>query len=149
MQNILITWKDFFEVQNSVIEQIKQSGKTYKYVVALACGGLFPAYFVAKALDIPVVTINLKSYTDKTSGDIKHVTVDGFADKIQNQSDAIIVDDIYDSGKTIQYIQKLYPNVDTAITFARKPSNTATYVGKVLGHDEWLDFPWEVKYDCN
>lgn len=151
--NLLITWREFYEVQDLLIGQIKKSNKIYKYIVAIPCGGLMPAYFIAKALDLPIVTINIKSYFEQKSENLRHITTDGFGDRIKNQEDALIVDDIYDSGKTIKYLQNKYPLVDTAVTFARFNTHSATYVGRVLNHKHWLDFPWEVKYEgahkCN
>jgi len=142
---IPISWAKFYEIQEVLLKQIKASGKTYKYIVTIPCGGLMPAYLLAKALDLPVVTINLKSYVGQKSGELQHMQIEGFGDTIINPEDALIVDDMYDTGKTLQYLQNKYPNVDTAVTFARYSDHAATFAGEILGHATWIDFPWEVK----
>lgn len=143
--NIQVSWEDFYEAQRQLVANIKASGKEYKYIVTIPSGGLMPAYCLSKALNLPVVTINIKSYVEQGhSGEIRHTNIAGFGDKILNQDEALIVDDMYDSGKTIHYLQDMYPQADIAVTYARYADNTATYVGKVLDHDTWLDFPWEV-----
>lgn len=141
---IPISWAEFYTVQQRLIQQIKDSGKTYKYIITIPCGGLMPAYILAKAFDLPIVTINITSYNGQESGELQHVSIEGFGSEVLNPTDALIVDDIYDSGKTLQYLQAKYPGIDTAVTFARYADNTATYVGAILDHDTWIDFPWEV-----
>ena len=46
-------------------------------------------------------------------------------------------------------IKNLYPDVDTAVIYARNENNDATYVGEILGHDKWIDLPWENLCDRN
>jgi len=95
-----------------------------------------PSYCLSKALNLPVVTINIKSYLGKGErGKIQYNKIEGFGDEIINQEKALIVDDMYDSGQTIKYLQDLYPNTDTAVIYARYDNHTATYVGEVLNHD--------------
>ncbi len=147
MANKLITWTDFYQTNDKLINQIQTTGKQYDFILAITRGGLFPAYFIAKKLNIPVETINLSSYTDQKAGNIHHVTVEGFSNDVINPEKCLLIDDIFDSGETIKYVQKLYHTIDTAATFARWPDHTLTYVGDILNYDTWIDFPWEVKYD--
>ena len=147
MSNKLITWTEFYGVNDQLLEQIQAAGKSYDFILAITRGGLFPAYFLAKALNVPVETINLSSYADQQAGAIQHVTVEGFSNEVLNPEKCLLVDDIFDSGQTIRYVQALYPSIDTACTYARWPDHTVTYVGEVLNYDTWIDFPWEVKWD--
>jgi len=145
--NKLITWEAFYQTNKKLIEKVQQSGKKYDYILAITRGGLFPAYFLAKALNIPVETINLTSYEDQQAGHIKHVTVEGFSCEVLEPEKCLLVDDIYDSGQTIRYVQQKYPSIDTACTYARWDDHTLTYVGEVLDYETWIDFPWEVMWD--
>lgn len=147
MSNQLITWTEFYKTNNRLIEQIKASGKQYDYVLAITRGGVFPAYFMAKALDLPIETINLSSYEDQQAGQIVHTTVEGFSCNVLDPTKCLLVDDIFDSGQTIRYVQTQYPGIDTACTFARWEDHTLTYVGEILNYDTWIDFPWEVMWD--
>lgn len=147
MTNKLITWNDFYSANKALLEQIKSSGRTYDYILAITRGGVFPAYFLAKALDLPIQTINLSSYTDQQAGKIVHTTIKGFSCEVLEPAKCLLVDDIFDSGQTIQYVQKTYPGIDTACTFARWEGHTLTYVGEVLNYETWIDFPWEVMWD--
>jgi len=147
MTNKLITWTDFYEANNQLITQIKASQKQYDFILAITRGGVFPAYFLAKALNLPLETINLSSYADQKAGHIKHTLVEGFTNNVLNPDKCLLVDDIFDSGETIRYVQNLYPAIDTACTFARWPEHSLTYVGGILNYETWIDFPWEVMWD--
>ena len=143
--NIQVSWEDFYKAQRALVSKVQDSGKAYEYVVTIPSGGLMPAYCLSKALNLPVVTINIKTYVEQgKSGKVRHTHIEGFGDTVEQQDKALIVDDMYDSGQTIKYLQELYPQADTAVTYARHADNTATYVGEVLDHATWLDFPWEV-----
>ena len=108
MNSIKVSWDAFYKSQRELVKKIKDSGRKYKYIVAIPSGGLIPAYCLSKALKIPVVTINIKSYVEQGKrGDIVHYKVDGFDDFIKNQEDALVVDDMFDSGETMKYIQKI------------------------------------------
>jgi hypoxanthine phosphoribosyltransferase len=147
MTNKLITWSDFYEANNQLIKLIQANGKQYDFILAITRGGVFPAYFLAKALNLPIETINLSSYKDQKSGKIQEVLVEGFSKKILKPENCLLVDDIFDSGQTIKYVQNLYPQIDTACTFSRWENHTLTYAGGVLNYDTWIDFPWEVMWD--
>lgn len=147
MTNKLITWTEFYATNDGLIKQIKASEKEYDFILAITRGGVFPAYYMAKALDLPIETINLSSYKDQQAGTMKEVLVEGFSKKILNPRKCLLVDDIFDSGQTIKYVQAMYPEIDTACTFSRWPEHSLTYVGGVLNYETWIDFPWEVMWD--
>jgi len=148
--NIQISWEDFYKAQRALVEQVQASGKEYGYIVTIPSGGLMPAYCLSKALNLPVVTVNIKSYVEQGKrGEVRHTHIKGFGDELLEQDKALIVDDMYDSGQTIKYLQELYPQADTAVTYARYTDHNATYAGEILNHATWLDFPWEVLCDAS
>ncbi len=147
MTNKLITWTDFYQANQHLVDEIKGSGKKYDFILAITRGGVFPAYYLAKALNLPLETINLSSYADQQAGNIVHTTVEGFSCEVLDPEKCLLVDDIFDSGQTIKYVQKRYPGIDTASTYARWEDHTLTYVGEVLDYETWIDFPWEVMWD--
>lgn len=146
--NLLITWTDFYTEVENLITTITKSQKKYELILAVTRGGLVPAYYIAKILDLPVKTINVTSYiSQKEIGEIKHIPVDGFSEIVTHAGNCLLVDDICDSGQTLEFIQNKFPEVDTACIYTRYPNENLTYNAKVLNHDAWLDFPWEVMWD--
>lgn len=127
-----------------LVEKIQKSGKHYDGILAVANGGLIPAYYLAKALDLPVECVNIKSYRGAVSGEVteRHITQKEIS--FTNKK-VLLVDDIYDSGKTIEYLRKKHPEMDIAIPYVRWGKDTAAvdFFVEVLDHDKWIEFSWE------
>tara|TARA_R110000824_G_scaffold265334_1_gene454208 strand:- start:808 stop:1308 length:501 start_codon:yes stop_codon:yes gene_type:complete len=121
-------------------------------IIGISRGGLIPAVLLSDKLNIrDVQTLQAKSYSgifDKDKGDVivKHNTpIDG--------KFWIVIDDIYDSGDTINAVMSSLTNNNT--TNLNKEILTATLCKRVdtklkptfhseeIDHDVWLIFPWE------
>lgn len=127
-----------------LVEKIQQSGKAYEGIIAIANGGLAPAYYLAKALDLPIECINVASYKGHHSGAVIERDICNKGDIFQNKN-FLWVDDIYDTGNTIEYLRKKYPNMDMVTPYVRwkKDADRVDYFAEILEHDQWVEFPWE------
>ena len=122
----------------------------WKAVVAITRGGLVPAMIVSRELDIRVVdTISVKSYhSGGGAADQRReavVTKSPQADLMGDGTGILIVDDLVDSGKTLELVRRLYPNAHFATVYA-KPSGKPqvdTYITEV-SQDTWIFFPWDM-----
>ena len=118
----------------------------WKAVVGITRGGLVPAMIVARELDIRRVdTISIKSYNHQTQGSIPEVIKAPQADLMGDGTGILIVDDLVDSGKTLEVVRKLYPNAHFATVYA-KPSGKPqvdSYITEV-SQDTWIFFPWDM-----
>lgn len=58
----------------------------------------------------------------------------------------LIVDDIYDSGKTIQHLRRLNPRARFATLYFSNlhPDDDIEFYGFSYNGNEWLIFPWEI-----
>ena len=57
----------------------------------------------------------------------------------------LVVDDISDSGKTLNIFQN-YKNIETATVFFKEGSaNKPDYFAKLLSSDVWVVFPYDAK----
>jgi xanthine phosphoribosyltransferase len=122
----------------------------WKAVVGITRGGLVPAMIVARELDIRVVdTISVKSYhsgggaADQRSE--AQVIKSPQADMMGDGTGILIVDDLVDSGKTLELVRSLYPAAHFATVYA-KPSGKPqvdTYITEV-SQDTWIFFPWDM-----
>ena len=125
-------------------------GGAWKAVVGITRGGLVPAMIVARELDIRVVdTISVKSYhsgggaADQRSD--AQVIKSPQADLMGDGTGILIVDDLVDSGKTLELVRKLYPRAHFATVYA-KPSGKPmvdSYITEV-SQDTWIFFPWDM-----
>ena len=120
-------------------------GGAWKAVVGITRGGLVPAMIVSRELDIRVVdTISVKSYNHQDRMEAV-VTKSPQADLMGDGTGILIVDDLVDSGKTLELVRRLYPKAHFATVYAKphgKPQ-VDTYITEV-SQDTWIFFPWDM-----
>ena len=122
----------------------------WKAVVAITRGGMAPAMIVARELDIRTVdTISVMSYH---SGGGKadqrreaQVLKSPDAETMGDGSGVLIVDDLVDSGKTLELVRKLYPKAHFATVYAKPEGRDQvdTFITEV-SQDTWIFFPWDM-----
>ncbi len=63
----------------------------------------------------------------------------------------LVIDEIYDTGETFYKVYNVMRdfNCDYAFLMRRfkgdKDSTIPAFIGKILNHNKWIVFPWEVK----
>lgn len=117
----------------------------WKAVVAITRGGLAPAMIVARELDIRMVdTISVKSYNHQTQSEPKVIKSPDM-DVIGDGTGVLVVDDLVDTGKTLEVVRSLMPKAHFATVYA-KPSGKPmvdSYITEV-SQDTWIFFPWDM-----
>ena len=120
-------------------------GGAWRAVVAITRGGLVPAAIVCRELDIRVIdTISVKSYDHQNRSEARVIKAPQ-ADLMGDGTGILIVDDLVDSGKTLELARSLYPRAHFATVYAKphgKPQ-VDTYVTEV-SQDTWIFFPWDM-----
>ena len=122
----------------------------WRAVVPITRGGMAPAMIVSRELDIRTVdTISVKSYH---SGGGKadqrreaQVLKSPDKDLMGDGNGILIIDDLVDSGKTLELVRQLYPNAHFATVYA-KPEGRGqvdTFITEV-SQDTWIFFPWDM-----
>jgi xanthine phosphoribosyltransferase len=125
-------------------------GGAWRAVVGITRGGLVPAMIVSRELDIRVVdSISVKSYhSGGGAADQRReaqVIKSPDAALMGDGSGILIVDDLVDSGKTLELIRGLYPRAHFATVYAKphgKPM-VDSYITEV-SQDTWIFFPWDM-----
>ena len=122
----------------------------WRAVVAITRGGMAPAMIVARELDIRTVdTISVVSYH---SGGGKadqrrdaRVLKSPDAEMMGDGTGILIVDDLVDSGKTLELVRSLYPKAHFATVYA-KPEGEGQVDTFITGvsQDTWIFFPWDM-----
>lgn len=122
----------------------------WKAVVAITRGGMAPAMIVSRELDIRTVdTISVKSYhagggkADQQRD--AEVLKNPNAELMGDGEGILIVDDLVDSGKTLELVRDLYPKAHFATVYA-KPLGEAMVDTFITGvsQDTWIFFPWDM-----
>ena len=118
---------------------------SWRAVVAITRGGLVPAMIVSRELDIRVVdTISVQSYAHQDQAEAR-VTKSPQAELMGDGTGILIVDDLVDTGRTLELVRSLYPKAHFATVYA-KPSGRPmvnTYITEV-SQDTWIFFPWDM-----
>ena len=120
-------------------------GGAWRAVVAVTRGGMAPAMIVSRELDIRVVdTISVKSYNRQTQAEPRLIKAPQ-AELMGDGTGILIVDDLVDSGKTLDLIRRLYPKAHFATVYAKPQGRPMvdTFITEV-SQDTWIFFPWDM-----
>jgi xanthine phosphoribosyltransferase len=120
-------------------------GGGWKAVVAITRGGMIPAMIVSRELDIRVVdTISVRSYSHQSQTEAR-VTKSPQAELMGDGTGILVIDDLVDTGRTLELVRHLYPKAHFATVYA-KPSGRPmvdSYITEV-SQDTWIFFPWDM-----
>ena len=117
----------------------------WRAVVAITRGGMAPAMIVARELDIRTVdTISVKSYNHQDRTEAR-VLKQPDAQMMGDGTGILVVDDLVDSGKTLELVRRLYPNAHFATVYAKPKGRPLvdTFITEV-SQDTWIYFPWDL-----
>jgi len=120
-------------------------GGSWKAVVGITRGGLVPAMIVARELNIRVVdTISVKSYANQDRAEAVVIKAPQ-SDLLGDGEGILIVDDLVDSGKTLELVRKMYPKAHFATVYAKPAGRVQvdSYITEV-SQDTWIFFPWDM-----
>ena len=117
----------------------------WKAVVAITRGGMAPAMIVARELDIRTVdTISIKSYDRHSRAEAKVLKFPDL-ELVGDGTGILIIDDLVDSGKTIEVVRKKMPKAHYATVYSKPMGRPQvdTYITEV-SQDTWISFPWDM-----
>ncbi|MGH1454713.1 MAG: xanthine phosphoribosyltransferase [Paracoccaceae bacterium] len=118
---------------------------TWRAIVAITRGGMAPAMIMARELDIRTVdTISVKSYSHQDQAEAV-VLKSPDAGMMGDGTGILVVDDLVDSGKTLELVRKMYPNAHFATVYAKPKGRPQvdTFITEV-SQDTWIFFPWDM-----
>ena len=122
-----------------------EKGGGWRAVVAITRGGMAPAMIVARELDIRTVdTISIKSYDHQDQSEA-NVLKEPDAKMMGDGTGILIIDDLVDSGKTLEVVRSMYPKAHFATVYAKPKGRPQvdTFITEV-SQDTWIFFPWDM-----
>jgi hypoxanthine phosphoribosyltransferase len=165
MKKIYHTWQDIEHQTQEILRQIHLDSWRPDYVVGLTRGGLVPANLISQYLGCRMETLKV-SLRDGTECESNlWMSEDAFGHNMKQPKNILIVDDINDSGATLNWIKEdwqdsCFPkdkrwkeiwgsNVRVACLYDNESSKSkldvaysAVTVNKA-DKDVWIVFPWE------
>ena len=137
-ENFVVTWDDVRAVNWSLIEQIQ--GEPIDLIVGISRGGLIPGVMLSHRLEIPFTPLQWQTRDDTLERDFLSLV---HLDKIKERN-ILFVDDVCDSGKTINEIRSQVPNGRWAVLYSKLDNMGIDFIGKrVYNVHKWIVFPWE------
>ncbi len=119
---------------------------SWNAIVAVTRGGMAPAMIIARELNVRTVdTVSVKSYDYKVRSEAQmlkepHPDIMGETGK-----GILVVDDLVDSGKTLEFLRARYPDAHYATVYAKPEGRkqVETFITEV-SQDTWIFFPWDM-----
>ena len=118
---------------------------SWRAIVAITRGGMAPAMIIARELDIRTVdTISVKSYDHQNQGDALVLNRPD-PELMGDGTGILIIDDLVDSGKTLELVRDMYPKAHFATVYAKPKGRPQvdSYITEV-SQDTWIFFPWDM-----
>jgi xanthine phosphoribosyltransferase len=161
MKKIHYTWQDIKHQTQEILRQLQRDAWRPDYVVGLTRGGLVPANLISQYLECPMECLKV-SLRDGASQPESNLWM---AEDAYNGKKILIVDDINDSGATLNWIKQDWPsgcfskdkrwkeiwgtNVRVAVLVDNESSASKLNIGysaidlNKAEEDSWIVFPWE------
>ena len=117
----------------------------WRAIVAITRGGMAPAMIVARELDVRAVdTISVKSYDHQTQSDAEVLKTPDM-ELMGDGQGVLIIDDLVDTGRTLDLVRKLLPEAHVATVYAKPKGRDLvhTFITEV-SQDTWIFFPWDM-----
>lgn len=144
------SWADHIEGINTIGESILASGWKPTAIFAITRGGLIPAAILAYMLDVRRIhTVRVQHYDNKNSRlepGPQFIEETRPFDSLDIYTERLlIVDDIIDTGETLEFVRRAAHDhaeeIKVAALYVRSDQeHSADWYWKV--EDEWVVFPW-------
>jgi hypoxanthine phosphoribosyltransferase len=166
MKKIYYSWHDVERQTQEILRQIQRDAWMPDYVVGLTRGGLTPANLISQYLDIPMETLKVSLRDDNSQPESNlWMAEDAYGHETDVPKNILIVDDINDSGATLNWIKQDWPNgcfpkdkgwkdvwgnnVRVAVLVDNEASKSELKISysavdlNKAEEDCWIVFPWE------
>lgn len=136
-----------YEYVSFIVDLLEQRvSKDIDYIVGVGRGGLIPATMLAYKLKKKVLSFGLSTYEDMEQGD-KFVIYQKLPSSTKPLK-FLVVDDICDTGNTVNIIRETYKEHPYTFEFASlfvrdSKSHLVDHYGLSVSEGIWLDFVWE------
>ena len=142
---IYISWDQFHQDTLQLCNKIKDINNI-KGIVCITRGGLVPCAIVASKLNIrKIESVSIKSYKENlTLSDSFEILVEPKEAMQDLGKDWIVIDELIDSGQTLNYIKTILPLAKIYTVYSKiLDSNLVDAYYGYYDKNQWIYFPWE------
>lgn len=146
VSKIYLSWQDIETDCRKLCAHI--TAHNFKAVLGIARGGVVPSLIITKMLDILIYDIiGIAAYDgcqQKDNISLLKPASDEIETHCPNGKGLLIVDDLVDTGRTIEFVKNIYPEAYIAVPYTKPLGEPyADIFIKSFQQNEWLVFPWE------
>jgi len=152
MKKIYVSWRDVQCQCQDILRQLQNDAWQPDYVVGITRGGLTPANLISQYLAVPMQTLKVSLRGEEPDCESNF----WMQEDASRGLNILIVDDINDSGATLNWIRKdwgeqiaWHDNVRVAVLYdnessesCHSPDYSAVDINKA-SDPCWIVFPWE------
>lgn len=158
---IQLGWIDIEKAVNNLALNLAHYGESPKRILAIGRGGLIPATMLSHQIGInDVQCLRFSSYKGEDPEKVKiHLPfqptnlgknmfqVMGVYGVTYGNPETLIIDDLWDTGNTQEYLRRMFPEAINCTLFHKlgvAHEGKVRYPGMELPEGKWVVFPWEV-----
>ena len=151
MEKLYYSWRDIEELSVKIYKDSQLKNFTPDCLVPISRGGLIPGRLLSELYNVSTIYPIRVQFYKKEFITAEQPRVDFFPHVI-HQRNVLIIDDIMDSGKSIQAVLKTLNSLVmnkpkrmlVASLLVRKTcKEMPSFYGKIVEGNEWCIFPWE------
>lgn len=142
MELYRVGWSILREIDPSWFEEVE-------FVVSILTGGAFPGIYIANSLEVPCYFVRAKGYLGREyQENLRFANFDVLEKSVKNKK-GLIVDDIYDTGRTLRFTKKWLTRMSgvepQGFVLVTKVKDCGVRYLRLVSRNTWVIFPWEVK----
>lgn len=154
IEKLYVSWNDVDNMVDDLVNQMFADNWKPDYIVGITRGGLTPAIMMSHKTGIKMYTLDVRLRDGGTDSNLESNL--WMAEDARLGKKILLVDDINDTGETIEWIQNDWQSTTLDnIKFAMLIENEASKVSSNYNcktvnkfeKDVWIVYPWERQYD--
>lgn len=140
---IFVSWDEIQTLCTQLAHDIIARGYRREKMVAITRGGLFPAGLLARELNIKrIETIGIVTYDGMTAGTAQQIK----EAHVEFLKDALVIDDLVDTGTTLDFLRPLTSDCIFATIFAKPQGKPKVDLfAREVPQESWIRFPWDTR----
>tara|TARA_R110002012_G_scaffold122693_1_gene272863 strand:+ start:67 stop:519 length:453 start_codon:yes stop_codon:yes gene_type:complete len=150
MEEKRILFDEIRTLTRTIARRVEDKGNI-THIIGLARGGLIPATIMSYTLDKPLLTYGISSYEGSKKTGNFHISQSLNLNELKEKNNNLhflVVDDICDTGDTMDHIRKKLAFAGILYTTAcictkEKHTKWLDHYGTVVSDNKWIVFPWE------
>ena len=152
MNKTIISWQEYGELIDRLVLKVRNVTLPKDIVLlAIGRGGYIPGVAISHALNKPLHTIGISTY-EGTEAKTPKYTAEYSFNEIMEAENILIIDDIYETGKTLLFVEdEIYAHCENirgiwrAVTISKNPAafNKLDFIAETYPEETWIELPYE------